>query len=267
MSLNSLLNNAMLIKTAIQPMNHNIPVVLERKKMYLQAVAKYSFYPIEDQESNLDKFMTSHDPFASVIGLQYGEAVLAVQPIPFELNGDDLIQAFDKLSESIAEYTNTHRMIFAKAQNGGYIAFHNIQVHEPDFELRCNGHILERNNITNFFMQVGVKQHLLKTQVLRSDINTQPNIYYIKIDKDEEQLVIKTTFKPIENKDEHEYVVQNIELVKVQDNRDEVLKSVPQFVIDDLNQNLECAVDEFSGFIRIINTRNNIQFVDTDLPF
>lgn len=267
MTLNHLLNNATLIKTAIQPMNHNIPVILERKKMYLQAVAKYNYYPLQDEKSTSTELLSSKIFTQKLDGLEYGEAVLAIQPIPYLLDGDDLIQAFDKLSENLVQYIDTHRQIFAKAEKNGYIPFHNIEVHEPDFELRTNGHVLEHQNIINFFSQVGLKQHLLKTQVLRNDINTEPNIFYIKIDEDEDHLVVKVTFKPIENKDEPEYVVQNVELVIIQDFRDEVLKSVSQPMIEDLNQNFECAVEEFDTFIRIINLRNGIAFKDADLPF
>ena len=120
MSLNNLLNNATLIKTAIQPMNHNIPVILERKKMYLQAVAKYSYYPLQDEESTSTEFMSSKIFTQPLDGLEYGEAVLAIQPIPYLLDGDDLIQAFDKLSENLAQYIDTHRQIFAKAEKNGY---------------------------------------------------------------------------------------------------------------------------------------------------
>lgn len=267
MSLNNLLNNATLIKTAIQPMNHNIPVILERKKMYLQAVSKYSYYPLPNEESNSTEFMSSKVFPHSVEAMQYGEAVLAIQPIPYGLDGDDLIQAFNKLSENLVEYIDTHKQIFNRAEKNGYIPFHDIQVHEPDFGLRTNGHVLEHANIISFFSQVGLKQHLLKTQMLRSDINTAPNIFYIKIDEDDDHLVVKVTFKAIENKDDPEYVVQNVELVLIHDSRDEVLKSVSQPIIEDLNQNLDCAVEEFDTFIRIINIRNNIGFIDADTPF
>ena len=267
MTLNNLLNNATLIKTAIQPMNHNIPVILERKKMYLQAVAKYNYYPLQDEKSTSTELSSSKIFTQSLDGLEYGEAVLAIQPIPYLLDGDDLIQAFDKLSENLAQYIDTHRQIFAKAEKNGYIPFHNIEVHEPDFELRTNGHVLEHQNIIHFFSQVGLKQHLLKPQKLRNDINTDPNIFYIKIDEDNDHLAVKVIFKPIENKDDPEYVVQNVELVVIQDCRDEVLKSISQPILEDLNQNFECAVEEFDALIRIINLRNGIAFKDADLPF
>lgn len=266
MSLNSLINNAELIKTVIQPMNHHIPVTLERKRMHLQAVAKYSYYPIDDPETNIDKFMVTFDPFKQMEGLRYGEAVLAIEPIPYNLNGDELMQAYDKLAEKIADYTNIHSRIFAKAQNGGYIEFHDISVHEPDFDLRCNGHLLELSNITDFFKNIGLKQQLVKPQVLRNDINTQPNVYYFKIDNNQEQLAIKVIIQPMDRK-EPVYVVQNIELVAIHDNRDEVLKSVPQFVIESINQNIEYEEDVFYRFINTVNGRNMIVLLDIDLPF
>ncbi len=266
MSLNSLINNAVLIKTAIQPMNHHIPVTLERKRMYLQAVAQYSYYPIEDTESNLEKYSTNFNPFKQLHGLQYGEAILAIEPIPYTLNGDELIQAYDKLSERLAEYTNTYSSLFNKAEKGGYIGFHDISVHEPDFDLKCNGHLLELTNITDFFENIGLKQELVKTQVLRDDINIHPNIYYFKVDNDQENLALKITIQSMDHEDP-QHIVQNIEMVKISDSRDEVLKSVQQFVIDSINENLEFAGDEFFRFINIVNGRNNIVFADLDLPF
>ena len=80
-------------------------------------------------------------------------------------------------------------------------------------------------------------------------------------------MAVKVIFKPIENKDDPEYVVQNVELVVIQDCRDEVLKSISQPILEDLNQNFECAVEEFDALIRIINLRNGIAFKDADLPF
>lgn len=266
MSLNSLMNNTVLIKTAIQPMNHHIPVILERKRMYLQAVAKYSYYPTQDTESNLEHYHTNFNPFNQPHGIQHEEAILAIEPIPYTLNGDELIQAYDKLSEKLAEYTNTYSHIFNRAEKCGHIGFHDISVHEPDFDLRCNGHLLELPNIIAFFENIGKKHELVKVQATRNDINIHPNIYYFKIDNDQEDLALKVTIQSMDHEDP-QHIVQNIEMVKISDSRDEVLKSVQQFVIDSINENLEFAGDEFFRFINIVNGRNNIVFADLDLPF
>jgi len=237
MTIDSLLNTSNHISTHLMAHGHKIPMQLQRKSSYLQALVKHTYQKDETyNEENLAEY-------------GYQEVIIAIEPIsPTESNLND---AYLRLNSSIEAYIAKHSQIFSKAHIGYDINWHEISVHEAKFSSLCYGHLVELANLLEFLKLSGSSSLMVQPNFLRREINTQKDVFYFSIDKDDSVNAIKVTTNLNVGDDTciAPKFILNVELVSIRDFRDQVLLSVEEHVLEDVNQHLETEPELYRTFL------------------